>query len=233
MFLEYSGMVSRIILLCEKGEGQGSRGQSADPWWRQCSVCWYGIVVLVVFEDGVLKRRSANAERWRTYLPNTVQTNRKANASNLFIAQVPGITLLKLTTSLLESSRLWDRYEFVFLIRGWADGRDRTGSLRVRVYSNILNWSFWRTGLFDWIRIWWFVICSLFCIFNQIMSIIVNISWFYFNILNWWQITWNSKLTLIGKSWKTHPKFMGVTQRILKPLAPSVHCEFGLNIYPM
>ena len=192
MFLEYSGMVSRIILLCEKGEGQGSRGRSADPWWRQCSVCWYGIVVLVVFEDGVLKRRSANAERWRTYSPNKVQTNRTANASNLFIAQVPGITMRPLRVCVFDTG---------------LGGRTRSDGITTGtcVYSNILNWSFWRTRLFDWIGIWWFVICSLFCIFNQIMSIVVNISWFYFNILNWWQITWNSKLTLIGKSWKTHP----------------------------
>ena len=102
-------MVSRIILLCEKGEGQGSRAVRQSLVKAMFLVLIWHRGVLVVFEDGVLKRRSAVAERRSEHIHRTVTNGERiefiyCSGPRHYVVEIDHFLISKLKTCCYETA---------------------------------------------------------------------------------------------------------------------------------
>ena len=138
-------MVSRIILLCEKGEGQGSWAVRQSLVKAMFLVLIWHRGVLVVFEDGVLKRRSANAERRSEHIHRTVTNGERiefiyCSGPRHYVVEIDHFLISKLKTCCYETAICVFWYGVGAIRQNhykpeqYGDG---TGSLRVRVFKYI------------------------------------------------------------------------------------------------
>jgi len=139
-------MVSRIILLCEKGEGQGSWAVRQSLVKAMFLVLIWHRGVLVVFEDGVLKRRSANAERRSEHIHRTVTNGERiefiyCSGPRHYVVEIDHFLISKLKTCCYETAICVfdtgsEQYGRITTSRSSTETvRDHYGY----VYSNILN----------------------------------------------------------------------------------------------